>query len=185
MKKELVLVGGAVVLTAALMWEFMPKRTVEKIIPNIITQHDTVSVDKLPDWYTDSVKKWKKRIHTTDTINIYVTNTIIRSDTIKQFVYVGSDTSKRPNLWPVISYHGGSRFGDTAIVTTFSLRAGIGSVSRVFIPGILTAIDVDSGKPYPSLTYVPFPKPKSPSLFYKVKMIAIGYGSCLLVNSVR
>lgn len=145
------------------------------VIPTIITRYDTVEV--APKWLVDSEKVWKKRKATTDTVNIIISNTIIAHDTI----YIGSDTANRPRIWPVLEFHGGVRFGDTATVVTFSLHSGVRAASRVFTPGILTDIETDSSS-IPRLTYAPFPEPKSPPLLYRLKYILAG---ALLMKAIR
>lgn len=177
--KELILSIGSAVLAILLYKEIFPPKEVEHVIPHIQTVHDTV--EKLPKWYADSVKVWKRRKSTTDTVQLYVTNTIVRHDTIPY--YVNPDTALRPAIWPILSYHGGSSFGDTGVVSTFGLRTGDVSISRVFIPGILTMVEAsESGMP--KLTFEPFPAPKRPSFFYKVKMIGIGAGSLAVILTV-
>ena len=183
MKREAIIAGGTMVLTAFLMWKFMPRKEVVKIVPNIITKFDTVRTT--PKWYDDSVKYWKKRKFTTDTVNIYVENIVVRDTGSTRFVNVGPDTTDRPSIWPITSYHGGTRFGDTAIVTSFNLRTGNGSITKIFIPGMLTSIVADSGSPLPRMTFAPFPKEKKPSLWYKIQLVASGFSACTIINSVR
>lgn len=144
-------------------------------VPTIITRYDTVQVT--PRWLNDSIKAWKSRKATTDTVNIIISNTIISHDTI----YIGSDTANRPRIWPVLEFHGGVRFGDTASIVTFSLHSGLRAASRVFTPGILTDIEADTGS-IPKLTYAPFPEPKSPPLLYRLKYILAG---ALLMKAIR
>ena len=137
------------------------------IIPRIITRYDTVEVT--PKWLADSEKAWKKRKATTDTVNLVITNTVI----VEKPINVGPDTTQRPDLYPILEYHGGVRFGDTATVVTFSLRSGNRTVSRIFVPGILSDMTADSVN-VPKLTYQSFPAPKRPSLLYRLKYILAG-----------
>ena len=172
-----VVIGGAAFFIGSQC--FGKTKTIERIVPNIVTRYDTVKTT--PKWLLDSLKKLQKRAATRDTTEIIVENTLI--DTV--FVPVPADTAARPPIWPLIGYAGSVRFGDTALVTTFSLRSGEGSVSKVYIPGILTGIEMDS-TPIPKLIYAPFPKPKGPSFLYTVKTIGygtlIGLGACVLTK---
>lgn len=184
MKKELGIVVLTFVLTLFFVRAFFPRtKIITNTVPQIVTRYDTV--ESLPKWYADSLKKWKKTIHTTDTVNIYVTNTIVRTLRDTMFVNVGPDTTQRSKIWPIIAYHSGSHFGDSAVVSTFNLRSGIGSISKLFVPGILIAMDADSVNSYPKLTFAPFPPPKKISLFTKIVYIGGGYGACSLVHMVK
>lgn len=177
--KTLWLVVLTVVITIVLYREFVPpKKVYLSSVPHIVTKHDTVKV--LPEWFADSLKTWKSRSASTDTFTLVVTNTVVDTE----FVPVNAPASERPNLWPLLSYHGGTAFGDTALVSTFSVRNGSLAVSKVFSTGILTGIEADSSN-VPRLTFAPFPEEKKPSFFYKLKMIGIGYGVCSIVNTVR
>ena len=177
--KTLWLVILTIVITIVLYREFVPPKViVESGVPYIVTKHDTVHT--LPDWYKDSVRIWKQRATTTDTFNLVITNTIIDTE----YVPVNAPPEHRPNLWPLLEYHGPVARGDTAVVSTFSVRNGNLAVSKVYSPGILTGIEADSNT-VPRLTFAPYPEPKGPSLFYKLKMMGIGYGVCSIVNSVR
>lgn len=181
MKRDLLLVALVAGLTALVVRTWWPK-TIHNVslVPTIVTQHDTVKV--VPKWFQDSVKIWSKRRHTTDTLTLTTNVTVI--DTLVVVVPVNQPPEQRPNLWPIISYHGGSQFGDTAVVTTFSLRQGQLGISRTFIPGILTALEQDS-LPNPRFTFAPFPKPKGPGLWHTLKVATLGYGACSLVNLLR
>lgn len=150
--------------------ELFPRSVVNKVeIPVIVPQYDTV--EALPRWFDDSVKQWKKRKHTTDTVPILVERVVV--DT--QYFPVNAPPENRPNLWPVLSYHGSDRLGDTAVVSSYSTRTGQLSLSKVYIPGVLVALDADSVGT-PKLTYNPFPSCPDPSFLYKVKMMGIGGG---------
>lgn len=177
--KTLWLVVLTIVITVVLYREFVPPKVIVKSgVPYIVTKHDTV--ETLPSWYTDSIKIWKSRPASTDTFTLTITNTIVDTE----YVPVNAPPENRPNLWPVLQFHGTASPGDTAVVSTFSVRNGNLAVSKVYSPGILTGIEADSNT-VPRLTFAPFPEPKKPSLLYKLKMIGIGYGACSIVNSVR
>jgi len=179
MKQGILVSLISVLLGGLLVWEFFPHQIpASPVIPHIITVHDTVSV--LPKWYNDSIRAWKARKSTTDTVNIVITNTLVIKDT----VYVGPDTNLRSRDWPILEYHGGSHFGDTALVRSFSLRSGNQNISRIFIPGILTDIQADSGST-PRMTFAPFPEPRRPPLLYRLKLMAMGYGACSIYNGVK
>jgi hypothetical protein len=105
-------------------------------------------------------------------------------DTLVVVVPVNQPPTERPNLWPVSQIRAGTRFGDTVVSHTFSLRSGQVGIARTFQPGMLTAVEWDSVAA-PRLTFVPFPKPKAPGLWYTLKVGAIGYGACSLVNLLR
>lgn len=161
---------------------FPVKVTEIQKIPTIVTTHDTV--ERLPSWFADSVRIWKKRKTTTDTVNIVYGTTHVDTE----YVRVPCDTAQRSNIRPVLSYHGSAKLGDTASVATFSLKNGSLDLSRVYIPGILVGIDADS-TPTPRLTFEPFPKPKGPSLLYRLKLLGIGFASgtvaCAAYNTSR
>ena len=179
MKKDLVLAVTVAVTMFFVTREFFPRHIKEtNVIPHIVTQYDTV--ERLPRWYADSVRQWKRRKATTDTVTLYVSSTVV--DT--QYYPVEAPVADRPPLWPVLSYHGTASFGDTATVTSLDMRTGRLDISRPVIPGIHT--DIEVGKdPEPKLTFAPFPKQKGPSLLYKLKMIGIGFGSCSIYNTVK
>lgn len=145
----------------------------------LVPKYDTVKV--LPSWLKDSLKVWKKRPATTQKTPILIS--AMKVDT--QYVPVDATPENRPNIHPLLSYNGGSRFGDTAITVTFGLRDGEPTISKVFIPGILTGIDANTEDGTPRMTYAPFPAPKKPSLLYRVKMIGIGAGACMIYNGVK
>jgi len=164
----------AIVLYREACWPAPPKPQ----IPHIITKFDTVTV--IPSWLSDSVKKWKKVKHTTDTVNLTITNTIVKTDTMK----ITLPPEERPNVWPILSYHGGASFGDTAVVSAFSVRDGRLGISKVFVAGILTAIEADSTS-VPKMSFSPFPDQKNPSLFYRLKYILIGAAGYALYQTVK
>lgn len=170
MKKYVFLVLVTMLGTGFAVRELFP-RTIKgpTPIPRIVTHYDTVKT--LPTWYKDSVRVWKIRKHTTDTVNLVTEHTTV--DT--QFIPVNAPPEDRPDVWPLLSYHGGTKFGDTAVVSTYSLRSGNMAIRKVFIPGMLTEIDAfrpDSVGP--GLTYVPFPVCPGPSFLYKLKMMGLG-----------
>lgn len=178
MKRDLLLIAIITLVVFFTTREFFPKVVEKQAVPVIRTVYDTVPT--LPEWYADSLPLWKKRKHTTDTLEVVIRETVV--DT--QYIPVNAPPDERPNLWPVLSYRGGSRFGDTAVVSSFDVRTGRLGVSTVFIPGILTSIEADSNAS-PKFTFAPFPELKKPSLFYKLKMVAIGFGACSAINMVR
>jgi hypothetical protein len=181
MKRDLTLVLMVAVVTALAVRTWLPRRIPSPPqVPHIITRTDTVRA--LPSWFQDSVKVWSKRRHTTDTVTL--TTNVLVVDTLVVRVPVNLPPEQRPNRWPIQSYHGGARFGDTAVVESYNLRSGQLAISRTFIPGILTALEWDS-LPNPKFTFTPFLPPKKPSLWVTLKTAAIGYGVCSVVNVIR
>jgi len=179
MKSALVLILVTAITSVLLAREFFPRKVVDRVqIPVIVPKYDTV--ETLPKWYSDSVAYWKKKKHTTDTVPILISNTIVGAAPIN----VIATPEERPDLWPVLDYSGGFKFGDTALVGSLSIRSGKVAISKFFIPGILTGIHMDSANSVPKIDFVPFPAPKRPSLLYKLKMVGIGAGSCAIVGSV-
>lgn len=180
-KSGLVLVGISAFLAIVLYHEACWPAPPKPVIPTIITKHDTVRTVRL-----DTLWKTKTK-HTTDTVNLVITKTLV--DT--QVINVNAPPEERRNVWPVLAYHGGTKFGDTATITTFSLRSGRVGISKVFIPGILTAIDVQEGDTasVPKLSFEPFAAEKKPSLLYRLKYVGIGAGSLsllvILLNAVK
>jgi len=177
-KNALLIVVLTVILTILVIktW-FSGDSNQTPTIPTIVTLFDTV--ETVPKWLNDSIKKWKKIVHTTDTVNLVIQNTLI--DTV--FVPVNAPAEERPNLWPLLEYHGGASFGDTAIVTTFSVQTGQGAVSRIFIPGILTDVTTGASN-VPQLRFEPFPKRKGATVFQQLKLFGLGFGSCSLLQLV-
>ena len=181
-------VGAFIVFLSALIGAVVarscfPVTIVEPSIPNIVTKFDTV--ETLPAWFADSTEIWKRRGFTTDTINLIVSETVV--DT--QFIPVtqgctAAAVEARPHLWPLLTYRGGTRFADTALVSTFDLRSGKLGLSKVFIPGILTAIEADSNAS-PRFTFEPFPKTKKTSVWTKLLWSGVGYGVCTVAGAVN
>lgn len=176
--KNLTLVIVTFALAFLIVRQWFPRTIVETSVPHIVTKYDTVTT--LPRWFQDSLRIWKSRKPTTDTVNLVVTQTVVDTE----YVPVNNPPEERPNVWPVLSYHGGDSFGDTAAVSTFDLRSGRLGLSKVFIPGILTDIEADSNAT-PKLTFAPFPKQKGPTLFQSLKLIGIGFGSCMVYNGIK
>lgn len=145
-------------------------KEVEKVVPKIVTQYDTV--EKSPKWLADSIKKWKKVVYTTDTINLTPIQIVINDERIP----IDSPATKRPSYWPLLGYTSGGNFGDTAFVRTFSLKDGRTSVSKIFVPGILTGIDAEVNNPTPRLNFKPFPPEERHNWFYPIKHALIGAG---------
>lgn len=180
MSKYLFLVVITFLTTAFAVREFFPRTVKETTtIPVIVPKYDTV--ETLPKWYKDSVEHWKKRKHTTDTLPVLVTSTVVASAPIN----VIASPEQRPDIWPVLDFSGGTRLGDTAIIGSLSLRSGRVALSKFYIPGILTGIHMDSANSVPKLDFASFPEPKKPSLLYKLKMVGIGFGACTIYNGVR
>lgn len=176
-KAVAILLLVTIVTTVVAVRTLWPRVVTKPSIPSIVTRYDTVH--SLPQWFQDSVRQWKKRKYTTDTVNLYYTNTVV--DT--QYVPVNLPPEARPDTWPLLSYHGGSKWGDTAVVTTYSLRTGNASISRVFIPGILT--DIDAYRPdstMPRLNYVPFPPGEKHGFWHNPAVFAVGFGSCAAIS---
>lgn len=181
MKRDFIVMGLTGVLAVALYRAACAPEPQPPSIPTIITKFDTVRTVQF-----DTI--WKKVIHTvkthtTDTVNLVISNTIV--DT--QFINVDAPPEERKNVWPVLSYHGGTKFGDTATVATFSLRSGKLGISKVFIPGILTAIEAGEGDgaSVPNLSFEPFPDAKKPSLFYRLKHVLVGAAAYALYQTVK
>lgn len=176
----------AIVLYREACWPAPPKPQ----IPHIITKFDTVSV--LPTWFADSQKIWKQRKPKANTPNLIISSTIVKPDTgsadTSGIAVIVPDLTlppeERPNVWPILSYHGGASFGDTAIVSAFSVRDGRLGISKVFVAGILTAIEADSTS-VPKMSFSPFPDQKNPSLFYRLKYILIGAAGYALYQTVK
>lgn len=172
-----VLMLVVIVTTVIAVRTLWPKVVTEKSVPQIVTRYDTLR--SVPSWYADSVHYWKKRKYTTDTLNLYWTNTVM--DT--QYVPVNFPPEDRPDVWPLLSYHGSDKFGDTAVVSTYSLRSGNMAIAKVFIPGILT--DIDAYHPdgtAPKLNYRPFPKGEKHGFWHNPKIFGIGFGSCAAIG---
>lgn len=178
MKSELLLITVVGVTASLLTREFFPRRVVDKVqIPVIVPKYDTVKT--LPDWFEDSLKIWKRRKHTTDTIPILVERTIV--DT--QWFPVNNPPEDRPNLWPVLQYRGSDHFGDTAVVSSYSVRTGQLALSKVYIPGVLVAMEADTVGT-PKLTYNPFPVCPGPSFLYRLKLIGAGTGAGYVLGRI-
>lgn len=166
------------IVSVLLYRTLFPPKPIPPVIPNIITRYDTVNV--LPKWFKDSVKVWSKGKHTTDTVNLTVSQTIVDTE----YVNVTSPPEERADLWPVLSYRGSAKFGDTSTVSAFSIKSGKLGISRIFQAGILTAIEVDSGQVTPKFTFAPFPAQKGTSLFQRLKLIGIGAAGMAIFCSV-
>ena len=176
--KLVLLVAGVTALAVRMWWP----RTIHnrEVVPTIVTRHDTVKI--VPQWFKDSVKVWSKRRHTTDTLILTTTVTLI--DTVTVRVPVNLPPEERPNLWPITLVRAGTRFGDTVVSQTFSLQSGQLGIARTFQPGMLTAVEWDSVAA-PKFTFAPFPKPKGPGLWHNLKVGALGYGACSVVNLLK
>lgn len=179
MKQSLIIAILSAILGIVAYETLFPRKPATNPIPIIVTKYDTVATT--PVWLRDSIKSWKSKKYLTDTVNLVLSKTVIETSYVN---LEATDTSKRPNLYPLLSYHSRGRFGDTAIVSTFALRSGKTTVSNVFVPGYLTDIETDSSST-PRLNFVPFPPPPTPSFLYKVKLLALGFGACYISNKVH
>jgi len=140
-----------------------------KVVPKIITVYDTV--DKEPKWLTDSIKKWRKRVHTTDTVNLTPTVITLRDVHIP----VNAPAEERPNIWPVLSVNGGRVWGDTTVIRSFSLRTGTEAVSKLFSTGYITDLEADfDSNSTPRITFTPFPASEKHGFWHNPKVF--GYG---------
>lgn len=175
-KPVAVLLTVTAMTTALAVRTLWPKVVTEKSVPQIVTRHDTVR--SLPEWYEDSVRYWKKRKYTTDTLNLTFTETIV--DT--QYIPVNSPPERRPNIWPMLTYRGSGKFGDTAIVSTFGLRTGNLAISKVFIPGMIVGIDASDSLQTPRLDFAPFPKGEKHGFWHNPKVFGIGFGTCAAIG---
>lgn len=177
MKRDLVIVGLTAFLSIILTRSACKSPDPKPSIPTIITKHDTVHTVRL-----DTIWKLHTK-HTTDTVNLVITNTIV--DT--QVINVNAPPEERRNVWPLLAYHGGAKFGDTAVVSTFSLRSGRLGVSKVFIPGILIAIDAGEGDEasVPKMSFEPFPAQKGTPLLQRLKYVLIGAAAHALYTTVK
>lgn len=173
-------------------WVAFPRiKTIEKTIPTIITKHDTVS--ESPKWLEDSIKIWKKKIYTSDTIPIYHTITVIDTNWVQ--VLDSSDIKSRvrigravvPDAYPVLEYHSAGEFGDTGTVTTFNIRNGSAAASKFFTAGVLTDIEWDT-VPIPRLSFKPFPPREKHNWLYAPKLLGIGIlgglGTCGVIRAI-
>jgi hypothetical protein len=155
------------------------EKTVEKTIPKIVTQYDTV--EKTPEWLTDSLEIWRKQEFTTDKTNLIIENIIIRDVRIP----VNSPPEQRPNIWPVLSINGGRIFGDTTFIRTFSVRSGHEAVSKLFTAGYITALSVElDSNSTPKITFTPFPPAEKHGFFHNPKVfgygLVAGVGVCIV-----
>lgn len=173
--KQTVLIILGILGISLLVREVFPKKETVIQPPLITTKYDTVQ--SVPKWLTDSLKKLERRKATRDTVEVIITNTIY--DTT--FVNVSSDSTLRPKVWPIHSYIGGTKYGDTAVVNTFSLRSGQGATSKVYITGILTGILMDTSS-IPKLIFEPFPKPKKPPIKGYIIGGLVGLGACAILK---
>lgn len=163
--------------TALAVRTLWPKVVTEQSVPQIVTKYDTVT--ELPAWYADSVRHWKRRKYTTDTLNLYHSNTVVDTE----YVPVNAAPEDRPDVWPLISYHSGSKFGDSAVVSTYSLRSGNLAITKVFVPGIVTDIDAwVVGPTAPRINYAPFPEGEKHGFWHNPKIFGIGFGSCAALS---
>jgi len=157
---------------ALLVREVFPKRaTIVRNIPQITTVYDTVTVYRRPD----TVK-----IATTDTVNITIRETLV--DTV--LIDVESPPSERELRYPVLSLRLGTQFNDTGSIETFNIRDGRITQSVLFIPGMLTSLDV-TDEPVPRMNFAPFPEPRGTSFWDKLKFGAIGFGTCTAISLIK
>ncbi|SRR6266478_7544933 len=163
----LVLIGGAVLVGH---YMFPKEVTHDRVIPQIITKTDTVQ--RVPNWLADSIKKWKVRKVTTDTFNLVVERTVIQHDTILDSLA----------LWPVLTFFRDAKSrADTAFVRTW--RHGVGVVSRVYSPGPVVAILADTS-PTPRIQFGEWPHVQT-SKWTKLMWAGIGFGACAVTGRVH
>lgn len=142
-----------------------------RVIPTIVTRYDTV--ETLPKWWEDSVKKWKKKVYVTDTVNLLATHVVV--DT--QYVPVDAPAEQRPDIHPLMYLNAGKgHFGDTVFTQTFSLKTGKTTLSKVFLPGIIVGIDANYPSGTPRIDFEPFYPAEQHGWFYPTKHKLIGAG---------
>lgn len=164
---------GLVLLTVILTREFLPRRVEgPPSPPRIVTVRDTVR-----DTLRLSVPKPGKV--TTDTLQIVIRETIHDTTVIQ----IGPTPEERTNVWPVLAVTVGKKVGDTTTVTTFGLRTGQGAVAKLWTPGPLLGLWVDSTAT-PRIDFGPPPRPSRTTFFEKVKWAAIGAGSYMVVSGI-
>jgi hypothetical protein len=176
-KPVAILLAVTAMTTGLAVRTLWPKVVTVKSVPRIVTHYDTVHA--VPKWYQDSVRVWKRRKYTTDTVNLVYSNTVV--DT--QYVPVNAPPEDRPDVWPLLSYHSSGKWGDSAVVSTYSLRSGNMAITKVFVPGIL--VDVDAfrdGNSAPKLNYVPFPPGEKHGFWHNPAVFGIGFGSCAAIG---
>lgn len=162
---EMVTVLVAVGLAMVVGHELFPRvEETIKPIPHIVTEYDTVHT---------IVTVAGPKVVTTDTVNIIQKVTL--HDTVQ--VYLGADTTKRQNIWPVLSVTIGKSRGDTSHTTTFSLRSGKTVESELFTPGPLKSLWADSTGT-PRMDFYDPPPPFHTSSLTKGLWAVIGFGAC-------
>ncbi len=163
----IVLMAGAAIAVR----ELFPKtNTITNVVPQIVTQYDTVEVYISPDTI---------EVVTTDTVNIILRETFFDTTLIN----VACDPEERPEIYPVLTLRMGENFGDTSIVETFSLRTGKPTRSILYTPGFLTSLDI-TNEPTPRMNFTAFPKPRV-SLWNKLKYSLIGFAGCEATHLFR
>jgi hypothetical protein len=143
----------------------------DRVVPKIVTVFDTV--EKRPEWLDDSIKTWKKR--SKPTVNV-ITETVIDTE----FVPVNAPAEERPNIWPLLSLHGGRQWGDTLFTRTFSVKDGHEGVSTIFSTGYITDIEIDS-TPTPRITFTEFPPSEKHGFWFAPKVFGVGLATGTLV----
>ena len=153
---------------AVIAFFLIPRKTVIKPIPQIVTVHDTVR---------DTVRLRGPRVVTTDTVHLIVRVTL--HDTVQ--IPVNADSAQRPHLWPVLNAQIGKSRGDTSLTTTFSLRSGKTVESRIWTPGPLKSIWADSSGT-PRMDFYPPMTQKTFGLVPKLLWSGIGFGVCRITK---
>lgn len=126
-----------------------PKTIEKQSIPIIITKVDTVQT--IPKWLIDSLSRLSKTTATTDTVQLWETRTIIKTDTLRDTIFIDV---KAGNIQPILTLTTGKEFGDTGFVHTINVNTGEQAVSRFFTPGFLRAIEASDSTP--RLFFEPF-----------------------------
>lgn len=171
MKQTIILVLLAVILGGVLARELFPRREqVLKPVPQIVTVHDTV--------HTPANLKTVE-VFTTDTVKIVISETL--HDVPQMLVDV--DTESRRHVWPILNVQIGESRGDTSQVTTFSLISGGIGVSKIWTPGPLKAMWVDSTQT-PRMSFYEPPIPPGVSLGTKIKWGGVGAGAAILLRGL-
>lgn len=157
----------AIVLGFVLHCSLFPPKRPLPVIPNVVTHYDTVRA--LPKWFEDSLKNWKKLSKPIETV---VTSVVVESFP----VYVPNEQAEAPipEIYPILRYHGGSQFGDSFLVHSFSLKRGNQVVSTGIVTGILTDIHSDSASSKPILTFETFPAKQNTPFIQKLKFAGLG-----------
>lgn len=163
--------AGALLVLGFLAGAAIVRRSKPPIpIPTIVTVYDTVP---------DTLELPPRRIVTTDTVQLVIRETVYETT----YVNVGCVPEERTPIWPVLSVQAGRFRGDTTVATTFSLRTGQGAVSRIWTPGPIRSVWVDSSAT-PRFEFGEFPAPHRTSTLTKVLWASVGFGACRLTRGL-